>query len=574
MAVADRAAPHRVPVDQGFAETLAAYGVEFVFGMKVFQELDTSTIQPIVIHFEGTASLMAYGYARISGKPGIVAINKPGNPNVLMGMHEAWQSSVPLIVHVDGMAPAQIGKHATYEHDTAGVVRVFSKAIVDAWAPATYPEQLRKAFRVATTGRPGPVVFHQHAGERFERHAGEVEVFAEPQYMRYPAHRTPPEPEAIERAVEALLHAERPGIVAGGGIYLSRAWDELRALADLLDCPVATTISGKGAFDEHDPRSVGSTGDIQGGRYGRGRVAAQVIKECDTVLLVGTRTNQMATNSWTLPDPSSTLIHLDIDPENIGRNYRPEVELLADAKVGLQALTAALVAAGYQPRPSRSNEIRQLLDTWSEDSSLFMGSTQVPIHPGRLVHEVSKVVGANTILVSDGSSPFMWASSHILVDAGPTFISPRGTGAIGTGLPMAMGAKLAAPARDVICFEGDGGITCGILSELETAARHRIGVTTIVFNNATLGHERVNYTGPQGDAMDFLPGIDFAKVAEGLRCEGIRVEQPEELAPAIARGLENGRQGKPTLLDVVLHHDQYLRLPFGGTPTAPAGPPV
>src|SRR5205814_2116042 len=132
---------------------------------------------------------------------------------------------------------------------------------------------------------------------------------------------------------------------------------------------------------------------------------------------------------------------------------------------------------------------RELLDTWAEDSSVFMGSTQVPIHPGRLVDEVRKVVSANTIVVSDGSSPFMWASSHILVNAGPTFISPRGTGAIGTGLPMALGAKLAAPDKDVICFEGDGGITCGILAELETAARHRIGVTTIVFNNATLGHE-------------------------------------------------------------------------------------
>jgi acetolactate synthase-1/2/3 large subunit len=156
----------------------------------------------------------------------------------------------------------------------------------------------------------------------------------------------------------------------------------------------------------------------------------------------------------------------------------------------------------------------------------------------------------------------MWATSHLLVGAGPTFITPRGTGAIGTGLPMALGAKLAAPEKDVICFEGDGGIMCGILGELETAARCNIGLTTVVFNNATLGHERFNMHGGL-EYMDFLPGIDFATVARGLKCEGIRVERPEEIRPALLRGQENGRAGRPTLVDVVIHPGQYLRAPSG-----------
>jgi acetolactate synthase-1/2/3 large subunit len=130
---------------------------------------------------------------------------------------------------------------------------------------------------------------------------------------------------------------------------------------------------------------------------------------------------------------------------------------------------------------------------------------------------------------------------------------------------MALGAKLAAPDKDVICFEGDGGIMCGILGELETAARYGIGVTTVVFNNSTLGHERWNMPGPRGAAMNFLTGIDFAMVARGLRCEGIRVERPEEIAPALDRGIANGREGRPTLIDAVIHPEQYLRMPFGPT---------
>jgi acetolactate synthase-1/2/3 large subunit len=343
----------------------------------------------------------------------------------------------------------------------------------------------------------------------------------------------------------------------------------LAELAELTSIPVATTISGKGAFSERHPLSAGATGTVQGGRLGRGRVADRIVKDSDVVLLVGSRTNEMATSSWTVPDPKSTIIHIDIDPAEIGRNYRTEVGIVADAKLALATLTAALRGAGATAK-ARTEEIRRLMDEWREDNSVYAQSYQVPIHPARLVHEVCKLSGPNTILVSDGSSPFMWASSHFLVDAGPTFLTPRGTGAIGTGLPMALGAKLAAPEKDVICLEGDGGITCGPLAELETAARCKIGVTTIVFNNGLLGHERYNMWGRPAEYMDFLP-MDFATVARGLRCEGIRVEQPSELWPAIERGIEAGREGKPTLIDVVINPTQYLRNQEGFKPGESAG---
>jgi acetolactate synthase-1/2/3 large subunit len=148
----------------------------------------------------------------------------------------------------------------------------------------------------------------------------------------------------------------------------------------------------------------------------------------------------------------------------------------------------------------------------------------------------------------------MWASSHLKVDAGPTFITPRGTGAIGTGLPMALGAKLAAPDKQVICFEGDGGLMCGILAELEVGARYNLGMPVVVFNNGALLHEKNRMRGPLREEMDFLPGLDFATVARGLKCEGIRVERPEQIGPAMERALANRRA--PTVVDVVIDHDQ------------------
>jgi acetolactate synthase-1/2/3 large subunit len=547
-----------VPVQRGLVETLAAYDVEYTFGMKILEEADHHVVKPIMIHYESTAGLMAHAYARFSGKPAVVTLNRAGTANMIMGLHEPWQSSSPLILLMDATPPQLVGKNALYEVDARGMVAPVTKVIVEAANPSQYPEALRKAFRLATSGRPRPVALHLTPG----RPSGEehVEVFAEPQFTHFPAVRIPPDPDQIRRAAELLRQAERPCIVAGGGVVLSQAWDALRDLADLTQMPVATTISGKGAFDEHHPLAVGATGSVQAGVHGRGRVAEQIVKSSDVVLLVGTRTNQMATSAWSVPDPSSTIIHVDVDPAELGRNYRTAVGLVADARLALAALQAEL--QDFRPRNDRTGEIRQLLDQWAEDNTRFASSDQVPIHPGRLVHEIGRFVGPSTLIASDGSSPFMWASSHLLVSAGATFISPRGTGAIGTGLPMAMGAKLARPDLDVICLEGDGGLMCGILAELETAAHYGIGVTTIVFNNGTLGHERYNMHGGQ-EYMDFSGGIDFAAVARGLRCDGIRVEHPDDLHRAISQGVEAGRSGHPTLIDVVIHPEQYLRMPDG-----------
>ena len=538
-------------VDEAVCETLSAYGVEYVFGMRIYTDLDVSRTKPIGIHYEASAELMAYGFARISGKPGVCAINRPGTPNALMGLAEAYHSSVPIIVLLDGLPAAMEGKNALYAYDQVSMMRPLAKWVEEVDVPAQMPEKLRRAFRIATSGRPGPVVVIPKGIA--SRTIAEPSIFAEEQFAVFPATRIAPDPALVRQAAELMMGAKRPCIVAGGGVNTSRAWEQLRDFAELAQIPVATTISGKGAFSEHDPLSVGAVGDIQGGRLGRGRVAAKIVRESDVVLLIGTRTNQMATNGWTVPDPGSTIIHIDIDPNEIGRNYRTRLGIVADARIALSALTEALREEGYEPPTSRTDEIGQLLEEWARDNDEMENSAEVPIQPGRLIKEIRPFIGPDTILVSDGSSPFMWASSHLKVDAGPTFISPRGTGAIGTGLPMAIGAQLAAPDKRIICFEGDGGIMCGILGELEVAARYDLPITVVVFNNGSLLHERNRMKGELRGHMDFLPGLDFAMVARGLGCEGIRVERPEDLSAAIKHAVESSA---PTVVDVVIDHDQ------------------
>jgi acetolactate synthase I/II/III large subunit len=534
------------------AATLAGYGVECVFGMRVYPEMDLSKVRHINMHHETSGALMAIGYARVSGKPGVLTLNRAGTPNVIMGLAEAFNSSVPIIVLQDGLNIGLQGKNALYEHDQIGMVRPVSKWIGDIVDLATAPFELRKAFRMATTGRPGPVVLNiRGVGSVFaDNQWVEAEVSVEPEYASFPAQRMAPARDAVERAVDVLARASRPCIIAGGGVNLSRGWDELRELAELGQFPVATTIAGKGAFAETHPLSAGPTARSLGG-LGRGRVARAVIEASDAVLMVGTRTNELATSGWRVPAPESTIVHLDVDPKEIGRNYDVAAGVVADAKLGLKALADALRGRGYAPQASRANEIRELMESWWRDNDAPAHSDATPIHPARLMHEVRQVMDRETILVADASTAYIWAASHTLVDAGPTFIAPRGTGAIGTGLPLAIGAKLAAPDKKVICFEGDGGLLCGILPELETAARYGVGVVVVVFNNGTLQLERdhiKNY--PNAGEFDLLPGINFANLARELKCEGIRVERPGDIRPAFEQAFASG---KPTLLDVVVN---------------------
>src|SRR5581483_6207436 len=266
---------------------LEGYGTTCVFGMRVYPEMDRSRIRHINMHHESAGGLMACGYARTSGRPGILTLNRAGTANVIMGLAEAFNSSLPIIVLQDGLTVTVQGKNALYELDQIGLERPVTKWIGDVVDLSAAPGMLRKAFRMATTGRPGPVVLNiRGVGSIFADYQWvEAEVSAEPEYATFPAQRQRPSPEAIDRAVDVLKRAQRPCIIAGGGVNLSRAWPELQRLAELGQFPVATTIAGKGAFPEKHPLSAGPTGQALNGGLGRGRVAKAIIDGSDVVLL-------------------------------------------------------------------------------------------------------------------------------------------------------------------------------------------------------------------------------------------------------------------------------------------------
>ena len=332
---------------------------------------------------------------------------------------------------------------------------------------------------------------------------------------------------------------------------LSGAADEVKALAERFNAPVATTLTGRGILPDSHPLATGAIGNQTGGRLGRGRIANALVKRADLVFLIGTKTGQLAYADWTLFSPGTQIVHLDIDPAEPGRNFAPEAVLIGDARETLRALVTYCEAAGLSAT-TRDNggRIAALKDEWRADNLPYVTSSAVPIRPERLIGEVNAVTGPDTIVVADGSYASGWVMSHIDIHAPHrAVLSPRGTGMIGWGFAAALGAKMGKSDKTVICITGDGGFQY-LVGELETAARYNIKVIVIVLNNATLGFQRHWEEKALGSyrECDFLD-VDFAAVAHAMRCGGERVTEPADLAAALTRAMA---APGPYLIDAVV----------------------
>jgi acetolactate synthase-1/2/3 large subunit len=354
--------------------------------------------------------------------------------------------------------------------------------------------------------------------------------------------------------VAVLAEAGRVAIVAGGGVLISGAWDELREVADLLGAPVATTPLGKGAVDETHPLSAGIVGAYTGGDLGRGRVANEAVRAADTVLLVGTKTGNVATAGWTVPDPRSRIVHIDIDPQEIGRNYRA-LGVVGDARLALRALADGLRAAGVRPATAPRHTLEQGLAEWRARVAPLLASRAKPIRPERVVAEMARFVDDETIVCADASYSSLWAIDLLaLRRPGRRLVSARGFGGIGWGLPAAIGVKLAAPERRVLCLTGDGAFGY-VFQELETAARYGIAVVVVVLNNSCFGFQKHAEELAYGRTFETkLLDVDYGALARTLHCDGVSVAEPDELAPALARAVASGR---PTVINVVVDPDAF-----------------
>jgi acetolactate synthase-1/2/3 large subunit len=368
----------------------------------------------------------------------------------------------------------------------------------------------------------------------------------------YPLDRCSADPALVEHAARLLATARAPLIVAGGGVHLSGAQATLASLQHSAGIPVATTVMGKGAVDETHPLSVGVVGYFMGTRS-RTRHLRALVDQADVILLVGTRTNQNGTDSWSLFPKTARFIHVDVDGLEVGRNYE-SLRLVGDARLTLQQLGQALAVQDLTTRrhstPAVEKAIADGLAAWRAEAAAHLASDSAPIRPERLMQELDQVMKPDSMVVSDASYAPIWAANFLTARrAGMRFLAGRGLAGLGWGFPAALGAKLAAPGSDVFCLTGDGGFA-HMWSELETAKRMGIKVVVIVLNNQILGYqwhaEDVLYGG-HTDACQLSP-VDHAAIAKACGCNGIRVETPDAFAPALKAALASDTT---TVIDVV-----------------------
>jgi acetolactate synthase I/II/III large subunit len=538
-------------------ETLRACGITHLFGLDspepLYAELDRQEIRPITIRDERAGAIMADAFARVSGRPAVcTAIRGPGATNLITGIAEAWASSTPVVAIVNDIATPQVGKNPIQEVDHLALFRPVTKWAVRLDRPERVAELTARAFAVATSGRPGPALV-SCPDDVLTGHGAHLPVPAVGA-RRYPSVRIAADPAAIREAVAVLSEAAQPVIVAGGGIGISGAWDELRQVAELLGAPVATTPLGKGAIDETHALYAGVMGAYTGGALGRGRIANEAVLGADVVLLVGTKTDSVSTAGWTIPDARSRTIHMDIDAAEIGRNYR-SLGVVGDAKLALAALAEGLRASGVRPREDQRIELEESLRGWRALIRPLLESNARPIRPERVVAEMARFVDDDTIVCTDASYSSLWALDLLtLRRPGRRLISARGFGGIGWGLPAAIGAKFAAPDKRVLCLTGDGAFGY-VFQELETAARYHVPVVVVVLNNSCFAfqkHAEQLHYGREFETQ--LLEVDYGALARTLHCEGVSVSDPERLAAALQQAIASG---KPTVINVVVDPDAY-----------------
>lgn len=539
-----------------FAATLQGYGITHVFivpaifhqGMTAMEE---TGIRRVTTHHEMAAAYMADGYARAGRKAGICMGQAVGAGNLAAGLRDAYQACSPVIAISGG---PQADARYRYFYQVVEDFPMFApvtkmNAMVE--RPDRLPDLLRQAFRTATTGTPGPVHLELpgRLGELVQGE-GEFEILVEERYAGFPAHRIAPDPRGVEQAVALLVAAERPVLVAGGGITASDARAELVELAERLSLPVAITMNGKENIADDHPLSLGNVGT-----YGR-RAANQIVAEADLVFFAGSRAGGLTTNNWKLPRPGTPTIQLDINGEELGRNYPAKVGLLGDAKLALRQMIDA--APRSVSRAAWVRHAQEALEAWRAEVAPALTSEAVPIRPERICREITASLPEGAILVSDTGHAAIWTGTMVgLNKPGQRYLRCAGT--LGWGFPAALGAKCAAPDRPVLCFTGDGGL-CYHLAELETAARAGINAVILVNNNGALQQVKrgidTAYGGRQwGRSKEmwvFRSGTDYARVAEDLGCVGIRVEKPSEIRSALEAAFAAGR---PALIDVATDID-------------------
>ncbi len=546
------------------AETLREYGVTHVFFVpaiirRALVEMEDVGIKRIISHGEKSAAYMADAYARVTGKPGLCFAQSVGAVNLAAGLQDAYLGVSPVIAITGHRPPMHRHRNSYQEVEHSKPFASVTKYSAEVETVDQLPHLLRQAFREVTTGQtlPAHLDFSGISGDVITDGILDTDVIVEEPFMQRPAFRPAPEPERVREAARILSQAERPVIVAGGGVTASGAEAELVRLAEMLNIPVATGLNAKGSIPENHPLSVGVVGS-----YSRWS-ANRVVSEADLVLFVGSHTGSQITLDWRIPAEGTPVIQIDIDASELGRSYPAAYGLQGDAKRTLEAMLDVLEPTGGNASwVSRAHEHVQ---NWRDEHEPVLTSNAVPIRPERLCQELTDFLPSDAVLIADTGHAGIWTGSMVdLNHEGQSYL--RAAGSLGWGLPAALGAKCGAPDRPVVCWTGDGGMWYHI-GELETAVRYGINAVIVVHNNGGLNQDRrgdeAAYEGREGGNSGELwrfNDTDFAQIAESMGALGIRVTDPNQINSALDQAVSANR---PAVVDIVSDGDVAAAPPWG-----------
>ncbi len=545
-------------------DALRAQGVELIFGMvggQIMPVYDAlyrhRCFGHVLVGHEQGAAHMAEGYARATGKPGVVMTTSgPGATNLVTGLADAFMDSTPLVAITGQVGTSLLGNDAFQEADMRGITMPITKHNYQVQSADELPEVFAEAFYVALSGRPGPVLID------LPRDVAVSECERRQATPLPPTGYKPPfkgHPLQVERALQVIQKAKRPCILAGGGIIHASGHKHLLEFAELLNIPVTTTLMGLGAFPAGHRLDLGMPG-MHGTGY-----ANLSIYNSDVLIVTGCRLDDRVTGNVQRFAPSAKIVHIDIDASEMGKNMHCDVGVVGDAGQVLMQMLAG--ARQWEEKPDTAAWLKQI-DGWKAKYPMVYPQSEGIIAPQWAIQETAKLLSSDDIVVTGVGQHQMMVAQYYPFTKPRTLISSGGLGTMGFGLPAAIGAQMGAQDKHVVCFDGDGSFLMNI-QELATAVRYRVPLVAIVLNNAWLGMvaqwQRMFFDKRMSQSETAVPPYD--KVAEAFGAMGRRVEKPSEFVPALEWALAAAKDNKlPVVLDVMIEREAEVlpMVPPGG----------
>ncbi len=533
-------------------ECLKEQGVDTVFGypggtiLNVYDALyeHSNEIKHILTSHEQGAAHAADGYARATGRVGVcLATSGPGATNLVTGIATAYMDSVPMVAITCNVVLPALGKDSFQEVDIAGITMPITKHNYIVKDVNILADTLRRAFAIAGSGRPGPVLVD--ITKDVTSNSCEFEK-KEPETVHVPSRYTE---EELQEALSLLRDAKKPFVYVGGGAVISGAYKEVRAFAERMDTPVCDTLMGKGVFDGHDARYTGMIG-----MHGT-KVSNFGVSECDLLIAMGARFSDRVVGNPKKFAEHAKILHIDIDDAEINKNIRTDVSLVGDLKEVLEKINGQLEQQQHTEWMQHIAELK---------ASYPLNYDKTALSCPYIIEEIDRITEGEAVITTDVGQHQMWAAQYYKYSRPRTLLSSGGLGTMGYGLGACLGAKMGRPDKVCINIAGDGCFRMN-MNELATASRYDIPIIQVVINNHVLGMVRQWQTlfyGKRYSQTILQDKVDFCKVAEGLGCEAIRVTKKEEVAPAIEKAL---RLKKPVLIDCLIPEDDKV------FPMVPAG---